>query len=156
MSERQGCRGLIEWAAAFLIAGAVAVGLMVAVGRSPFKSAAGPPPALRTIELFAQADPLDAGDAAEVHVADVTVDGAGSASLARCSDEKVSAQLEAALADMRRRSALPLAVEERHDEGLALGETDVPPSDPRYVWAAGRFLRLKTGLSYQVSDPARD
>lgn len=154
MSERGSWRNLVEWGGALLLVAAVAAAVLFALGKPPFRGAGGSPPASRTIELFAQADPLNADDVAEAHVADVTVDAAGLAVLARCSDEKIAAQLQAALADMSRQPALALPVEEMRDDGLALGETDVARSDPRYAWAAGRFLSLKTGLSYQVADAA--
>ena len=156
MALSQGVRAILEWAAAVLIAAAVVAALLIGAGKAPRPGPVGAQPApASTIALLADADPLDPSRIDQVHVADVTVDAAGAASLTRCADESVAPRVRAALDELRGLPALTLSVEEPRADGLALTETQVAKTDPRYVWAVARHLKLKTGLSTSVAADRR-
>jgi len=131
-----------------LAAAAAAGGLLVWRARTPAPEAVY---AARVIALYTEERIV--GSTESVHVADVSLDGQGNAELLRSSEPEVADSVGKALAELRSRSSLAALSEApagSGDAAFGLQGAYVRPGDPRYPWAVGAFLRLRTGLRYEV------
>jgi hypothetical protein len=104
-------------------------------------------PAAQVISLWT-GQPVP-GEPMGVHVADVSVDAAGSVSVMLADTPKTRAAVEAAIAGARAQPALPLPVSSSSAAGMP--PEAARPGDPRYAEAVAQFLAAQTGYTPQIS-----
>lgn len=108
----------------------------------------------RKIEILISEDILDPENMNEIHIADVIVQPDGELELVVVEQdyEEDIQKLRIALEEMQKKETLPLEVERMEEGTLVLGEIQVSPGKPEYVYAVERAL-VRYGFRGRVSSP---